>query len=205
MLSEFPIYWLLIRVSGVVAWILLTAVVLWGLILKTRILGKSIKPATTYNFHLKVGSAALLALAIHLVALTLDPFMNFSVSQLLIPGTSQWRPIPVSMGVISMWTLLSSSFFGRTRTKFGKLGKALFNYSHKISFMAWPLATAHYIFAGTDALKSWSVFLLALGWISITFLLIYRSLNIETVRPERKIKKPALVAGPQPEEAKAVA
>jgi hypothetical protein len=165
MLGEFPIFWLLIRVSGVAAWLLLTLVVIWGLVLRTRVLGKNIKPATTYKLHLRIGVAALTALTIHLGALLLDPFMAFSWWQLLIPGLSEWRPIPVAFGVLALWVMLPSSVFGRTRSKFGKLGKSLFGISHKISFAAWPLATAHYVFAGTDSLKSWSVVLLALGWL----------------------------------------
>ena len=190
MLGEFPIYWLIIRVSGIVSWILLTIVVFWGLALKNRVLGKGIKPATTYNLHLRIGVAALLALVIHLGSLMLDPFMNFTIAQLLIPGLSSWQPIPVALGVLALWTMLTSSFFGRTRTKFGKLGKTLFSTSHKVSFLAWPLATGHYIFAGTDSLKSWSVMLLATGWLLITFLLIYRSLKIESVRMVPKINVP---------------
>lgn len=186
MLGEFPIYWLIIRVSGVVSWMLLTLVVLWGLVLKTRIFGKSIKPATTYNLHLKLGTVALVALSIHLVTLILDPFMNFSITQLAVPGLSEWRPLAVALGTLSLWTLVPGSLFGRLRSKLGRLGKVLSNYSHKISFLAWPLATAHYIFAGTDSLKSWSIILLASSWLSITFLLIYRSLKIETIRQQPK-------------------
>lgn len=179
MLGEFPIFWLLIRVSGVAAWLLLTFVVVWGLLLRTRILGKAIKPNVAYSFHLKLGAAALVTLTVHLGALLFDPFINFGWSQIFIPGQATWQPWPVAFGIFAIWAMIPSSIIGRLRTKMGKFGKPLYNTSHKISFFAWPLATLHYIFAGTDALKSWSLAILTTSWLIIAFLLIYRSMKID--------------------------
>ena len=72
--------WLLIRASGVTAWALLTVVVFWGLFLRTRLLGTKATPVALLHMHRWVGSLALLALAVHIGTLLIDPVVSFSIS-----------------------------------------------------------------------------------------------------------------------------
>ena len=114
--------WLLIRASGVTAWALLTAVVFWGLFLRTRLLGTKSPPVALLHMHRWLGSLALVILAVHLGALLIDPVVGFSVSQILIPGTSPWQPFAVALGTISLYLMIPVSIIGRIRSKLGKKG-----------------------------------------------------------------------------------
>lgn len=155
--------WLLIRGSGLVAWGLLTGVVVWGLLLRSRVLGRLAPPVRLLNLHRWLGSAALAALAAHLTLLLVDPFVRFTVPQILVPGLAPWQPLAVALGTVALWLLAPVSVVGRIRTRLGRSGNAWFKRSHLLAFAAWPLATAHYVLAGTDALAAWSVALLLAG------------------------------------------
>lgn len=155
--------WVGIRASGITAWGLLTAVVLWGILLRTRVLGKAASPTRLLDLHRWLGATALAFLTLHMLLLLFDPFLTFSVPQVLIPGLSAYEPLAVALGVIAFWFLIPVSIIGRLRSRMANSGALLFQRSHWLAYAAWPLATAHYILAGTDALADWSLGLLVAG------------------------------------------
>jgi predicted ferric reductase len=70
------IWWFLSRASGIVAWFLLTAAVL------------------------------MVFLGIHLGGLLLDSYIEFGLKDFLIPMATDWKPVPVALGVVAMWLLI---------------------------------------------------------------------------------------------------
>ena len=64
---------------------------------------------------------------------------------------------------------------GRLRTRLGRAGNAIFTKAHLASYAAWPLATAHYVMAGTDALAEWSLGLLLTGTALVVMALLARA------------------------------
>lgn len=162
-MAEIPWTWLAIRGSGVTAWGLLTAVMVWGLLLRTRLLGRLATPVRLLEMHRWLGVLALAFLAVHMVLLLVDPAVRFTVAQVLVPGLAPWQPVAVAMGTIAFWLLIGVSVAGRLRTRLGKAGNRVFARAHQLAFAAWPLATAHYLMAGTDALAEWSLGLVFAG------------------------------------------
>lgn len=171
---EIPWTWLAIRATGVTAWGLLTAVVVWGLLLRTRLLGGAVKPPTLLGMHRWLGALALGFLAVHMALLVVDPVVAFTIPQLFIPGLASWEPLAVSMGILAMWLMVPVSVVGRIRQRLGRSGAKIFARTHLIAYSAWPLATAHYVFAGTDAMTEWSLGLLVTGATLLIFGLLAR-------------------------------
>lgn len=194
---EIPWIWLGIRASGVTAWGLLTAVVLWGLLLRTRLLGHSSSPQQLLAMHRWLGALALGFLVVHLALLTVDPFITFTIPQLLIPGLAAWNPIAVAFGILALWVMVPVSIVGRFRSKFGKHGAKLFQRAHLLAYFAWPLATIHYVMAGTDALAEWSIGLIMAGSALLVFGLLVRGFVPAPARPTRpRLSAPETEAQP---------
>lgn len=173
-LTSIPWTWLLIRATGITAWGLLTAVVVWGILLKTRFLGKLATPQGLLVMHRWLSALALTFLAFHLVLLLVDPVVNFTPLQILIPFTAPWQPFAVGLGTIALWMLIPVSVVGRLRQRLGKAGNTWFRRTHLIAYAAWPVATAHYVLAGTDALTQWSIGLLIAATALIVLALLVR-------------------------------
>ncbi len=173
-MSNIPLTWLLIRASGITAWGLLTAVVVWGILLRTRLLNQLTTPVRLLDLHRWLGATALAFLALHLVMLLIDPAVHFTVVQILVPGIAPWKPLAVALGTIAFWLLIPVSILGRIRQRLGKAGTKVFKRAHLIAYAAWPIATAHYILAGTDALSAWSLALIIAGSACIVLGLIAR-------------------------------
>jgi predicted ferric reductase len=174
-LANIPWTWLLIRASGITAWGLLTAVVVWGILLRTRVLGRVASPQGLLVMHRWLSALALGFLFLHMGLLLIDPAVQFTPTQLLIPFTSTWQPFAVGLGTVALWMLIPVSVMGRLRSRLGKAGNAWFRRTHLIAYAAWPVATAHYVLAGTDAIAQWSVALLIAGTSLIVLALLARA------------------------------
>lgn len=183
-----PWTWLGIRASGLTAWGLLTAVVIWGILLKTRVLGHLAPPMKLLDLHRWLGAVALVFLVMHLGLLMIDPFQSFSVAQILVPGLAPGSTFAVALGTVAFWLLLPVSFLGRLRAKMGAVGNRWFKRMHLIAYAAWPFATAHYVLAGTDALSQWSVGLLIGGTALIVLGLLARGF-IPAPGPSRVVEE----------------
>jgi predicted ferric reductase len=162
-MADLPWTWLAIRASGITTWGLLTGVVLWGILLRTRLLGHATSPLRLLDLHRWLGAIALGFLLVHMTLLLFDPSVHFTALQVLVPGMAPWQTLAVALGSIAFWLLVPVTFLGRLRAKMGLVGNRLFKRAHLLAYAAWPFATAHYVLAGTDALSEWSLALLLAG------------------------------------------
>jgi len=139
--------WEIIRASGFVAYLLLSGSVIWGLLLSSKLLGRSASAKGLTYLHEGLAVGSLLATITHMVALSLDEFIEFGIGALLLPGASVWEPQPVAFGVVSMWvlTIVTVSFYIRKR-----IGQRVWRVIHYASFGSFVAAFAHGIMAGTD-------------------------------------------------------
>ena len=71
------IEWIVIRGSGLVAYGLLAASTIWGLLVSTKLLGRAVKAKPLTWFHESLGLGALIATGVHMVALTMDEYIEF--------------------------------------------------------------------------------------------------------------------------------
>ncbi len=191
-MGDIPWTWLGIRATGLTAWGLLTAVVLWGILLRTQVLGRVAAPMRLLDLHRWLGAIALGFLLVHMALLLIDPAVSFTVLQILVPGTAPWQTFAVALGTVAFWILVPVTFLGRIRAKMGLVGNRWFKRVHLLAYAAWPIATAHYVLAGTDALSEWSLGLLFAGTALIVMGLLARGF-VPAPGPSRP------VAGSDPE------
>ena len=101
------LWWYLARSGGLVAWALLSASVLWGLALSTRILGPRPRPNWILDLHRFLGGLAVVFTGLHVVGLVLDSYVDFGLTELLVPMASSYRPGPVAWGVAALYLLVA--------------------------------------------------------------------------------------------------
>ena len=111
-----PTFWILARTSGLVAYALLTASVLAGLVLKSRPFS-TLKPALVTDLHRFLALLGLGALSLHGLALLLDRTVPMSIADLLVPGIAPYRPLWTGLGVLAaeLMVVVYASFSLRTR------------------------------------------------------------------------------------------
>ncbi len=143
--------WYLSRSSGMVAWLLVTASVVWGLALSTRLLNQVASPAWMLDLHRFLGGTAVTLVAVHLSALIADNYAHFGWRQILIPFTKADRAeritTAVAWGVMAMYLLVAVEATSLLRRR---LPKRVWRRVHYLSFPLYVLCTLHGFQAGTD-------------------------------------------------------
>lgn len=140
-------WWYLSRASGIVAWVLLAATCVWGVLLATRMLRPADRPAWLLDLHRWLGALGITTTAVHLGALVADSYLTFGWRELLVPEASAWRPRAVTFGVVALYLLAVvevSSLVMR------RLPRRWWRVIHLGSYAAFGSVTVHGVLAGTD-------------------------------------------------------
>ena len=182
-----PTFWLLARASGLTAYVLLTASVLAGLVLKSRPFGRALKTASVTDVHRFLALLGLGMLGLHGGALVLDQTVRMPLAALFVPGASPYRPGAVSLGVLTaeLMALIYVSFALRKW-----IGGRNWRRLHWATYLVFVLGTVHGLSAGTDSAQPWarSLYLGAVG--AVAFATAWRALDSRPTRmptplPER--------------------
>ena len=94
--------WYIARGSGIVTWGLLVASMAWGLLYATRVMRRRVSLWWLLGVHRFLGVLAIAFTGVHVTALVLDRFIDFSLTDVLVPFTSSWHPIATGWGIIAM-------------------------------------------------------------------------------------------------------
>ena len=167
------LWWYVARATGLVAWALAVASILWGLALSTRAGGKRPKAPWLLDLPRHLGGLTMAAVALHLVALVADSFATFDLVDLLVPFASGWRPGPVAWGVVAFWLLLAvevTSLLGR------RVPKKWWRRVHLTSYVVAVTATVHGLTAGADAGNPVVLGAVVVATAAIAFFTAYRFL-----------------------------
>lgn len=153
--SSWP--WYLIRASGLVAGVSLVILMLSGIGSVTGHAFRILEPLTAWATHRALGIVMSVSMAIHIVTLLFDKFIPFSLTQLLVPFASPYRPLVlfginfgsvfVALGILAFYVALSvvvSSLFLVDKTP------RVWKFLHLASYFVIAAVFFHSLFLGTD-------------------------------------------------------
>jgi len=145
-------WWLASRASGLVALALITASVILGLLAAGKVVrGPGIARRLT-GAHEEVALAGLVAIAVHMITLLGDRWLDPGFKGILVPFALDHEPVYTGLGVIAayMAALLGLSFYVRRR-----IGARVWRKLHRLTIVVYVLALVHVVGAGTDAGTTW--------------------------------------------------
>jgi len=191
------VWWYVARASGITAWLLLTASVIWGVLLSTDAFPTRRRPAWLLDLHRWLGGLTVAFVAAHLAALVADSYTHFDLAALTIPYASQWRPGAVALGVVAMWCLVAVEL---TSLAMRRLPRKLWRGIHLTSYLVFWLASLHAAFAGTDATNRLYQVTAAVSIAAVAWALAYRltSRRADRRRPTRSNEQPAAITPRRP-------
>jgi DMSO/TMAO reductase YedYZ heme-binding membrane subunit len=167
------LWWYVARASGIVAWTLASATVLWGLAFASRALGRKPRPAWLLDLHRFLGGLTVVFVGIHIGALVADNYLHFGRADILIPLASRWRPAAVAWGVVAMYLLVAVEV---TSLLMKRLPRRLWRRVHLTSYVLYVSATVHLFTAGTDRTTTALRVAAVASMSAIVFLATYRRL-----------------------------
>ncbi|MEZ4678448.1 MAG: ferric reductase-like transmembrane domain-containing protein [Caldilineaceae bacterium] len=140
--------WYFSRAAGTVAYLLLTASTVWGLLLTTKLVKTTVPAPLTLAMHNILGWMAVIATTAHALALLFDSYYVYTLANLVVPFTGPYRPGWVGVGIVGLYIMVvtAASFSWRSW-----MGQIWWRRLHYFTYVAYGLATIHGLLAGTDS------------------------------------------------------
>ncbi len=177
------LWWLVSRASGILALVLISLSVLMGLAMAAKVLHRPGLKRVLVRLHEHIALVALLAIALHGLALLGDHWLKPGWRGITVPFAMSYRPQFTGLGVLAGYlaVLVGPSFYLRRRIGAGRWRKL-----HRATTVVWALSVVHTIGAGSDGSKLWlRVIVLGTG-VPVVYLLVVRVLpgGARSARPE---------------------
>lgn len=173
--------WYVARSGGLVAWVLCTASIVWGLMLSTRLVRRKGAPAWLLDMHRFLGTLSIVFTVVHVLGLYFDSFLKFSLADILIPLHMQkYRPGAVAWGVVAFYIAVAVQ---ATSWGMRHMPRKVWHTIHLSSFLLFAFATIHSFQAGADKGN------LLVQWLALTGVTIVLFLSFFRLLSPRKARK----------------
>jgi Ferric reductase like transmembrane component len=178
--------WEVARASGFMAYGLLTASVVIGLVVSLKWRSPRWTRFITTELHRFVTLLALIFTALHTVTVAIDPFIKFTPVEVLVPFVSHYRPLWIALGIAATYLVIAvyASVWIRSR-----IGYAWWRRFHYLSFAAFVLTLVHGLGTGSDTRTPWAIGVYAGSVVLVGVLFSVRAL------PPRGERSHPIVAG----------
>ena len=188
--AKYP-WWLASRSAAIVAFVLITAAVVIGLLMASKVIKKPGLKRNLVKIHEQIALAALVAIGAHGVLLLGDGYLNPGITGISIPFTLAYRPLWTGMGILAGYLalILGPTYYWRR-----KIGTRRWRQIHRATVVVFALAVAHSLGSGTDGASPWfrvmvlGSAVLVLGLVGLRY----------TRRAPRRTKAAAAPAAPAP-------
>ena len=156
--------WLAARATGLTALAILAVMVALGLLLSHPKQAEWKQAKRIYPWHETLWVFVLAFLAVHVLAIVLDPYAEVSPLGALLPGLSHFRTVPVAIGSIALYaTLITGATARWTRL----LPSGLWLKLHRFAAVPLGLGWLHGVLAGSDTgvlrIGYWAIAVLVVG------------------------------------------
>ena len=140
--------WLAARATGLVSLALVALTISLGIALSHPEQSRWKQSKRIFPWHESLWVFTLAFIGVHVVSLVLDPYAGVGIGGALVPGLSEYRSLPVALGVLSLYALLITALTARY-TKF--LPAGIWLRLHRLSIVVLVLGWTHGVLAGTDS------------------------------------------------------
>jgi hypothetical protein len=144
--------WYATRGSGVVALLLLTAVVVVGILSSARWQGRRVPRFVVAALHRNLSLLAVAFVTAHVITAVADRFAPIGYKDGVIPFVAGYRPVWLGLGTVAFDLLLALVITSVLRAR---LGIRLWRGIHWLGYASWPVAVLHSLGTGSDSRFGW--------------------------------------------------
>jgi DMSO/TMAO reductase YedYZ heme-binding membrane subunit len=149
-----PYLWYTARATGTVALVLLTASVVMGALVATRVGGRSVGRFELNEVHRSISTMALCFVAVHVTVTVVDSYVPTGILSVIVPFTSQYRRLPVAIGAVAIDLMLAVWLTSMMKSR---IRPQTWRLVHWLSWGCLAAAICHGFVTGSDAHRAWSV------------------------------------------------
>ena len=146
--------WFLSRATGIVAFVLLTLTVVLGIATSLRLQTRNLPRFVVEYLHRNVTIIVMVLIAIHVASVVLDGFVPIGWISAIIPFTSSYRPIWLSLGALGFDLLLAVAVTSWLRHR---VGFRVWRFLHWSAYASWLAVLVHAFGTGSDTQEGWAL------------------------------------------------
>jgi methionine sulfoxide reductase heme-binding subunit len=148
--------WYTTRATGVVALLLLTATMALGVAGTARFSTDRLPRVVRSGLHRNLSLLTVAFVTVHVLSTVLDPYAGIGLVSAVIPFSSAYRPLWLSLGTVTFDMLLAITATSLLRAR---LPYRFWQGVHWLTYAYWPVAIWHGLGTGTDTRLSWLLLL----------------------------------------------
>jgi sulfoxide reductase heme-binding subunit YedZ len=141
-------YWYLTRGSGIVATVLLSAVMVLGVAASLGWTSRRWPRFFSQSLHRDLSLFCLVLIVLHVVTSVMDGFAPIGFLDAVIPFRSPYRPLWLAFGALSFDLFI---VLGITSAVRRRIGYRTWKVVHWLAYACWPVAVLHGLGSGTDS------------------------------------------------------
>jgi predicted ferric reductase len=151
--------WYVSRATGVVALLLMTAVVLLGLLVTRQGRLPGLPRFAVTGLHRNMSLIAVVFVALHVLTAAADSYVHIPLTSAVIPLASSYERLGIGLGAVSLDITIAIIVTSLLRRH---LSRRLWRAVHLLAYASWPVAWLHSITSSADPRHGW-LFLLAIA------------------------------------------
>jgi sulfoxide reductase heme-binding subunit YedZ len=155
-MSESTAFWYASRATGIVALLLLTAVLVLGIMVNRQGRLPGLPGFAVTSLHRNLSLLSVAFIAVHVITAVLDTYVSIPIAAGVIPFTSGYERLWLGLGAISLDLMIAMIVTSLLR---GHLNRVLWRAIHLLAYLSWPVAFAHSIGSSRDLQQGWLLYL----------------------------------------------
>jgi DMSO/TMAO reductase YedYZ heme-binding membrane subunit len=148
--------WYTSRATGVVALLLLTAVMLLGLLVTRQGRLPGLPRFAVSGLHRNLSLLATAFVAVHVLSAVTDGYVNIPITAAVVPLTSPYERLWLGLGAVSFDLMLAVVVTSLLRRH---LSRKAWRAVHLTAYVSWPIAWLHSVFSSGDLQRGPLLFL----------------------------------------------
>jgi sulfoxide reductase heme-binding subunit YedZ len=148
--------WYASRSTGVVALVMLTAVIVLGILVNRQRGLPGLPRFATTSLHRSLSLLAVAFVAVHVVTAIADPYVTIGLAATVIPFTSAYETFWLGLGAVAIDLMIALIVTSLLRAR---IGGRTWRVVHWLAYAAWPVALAHSIGSSTDLQRGYLLWL----------------------------------------------
>jgi methionine sulfoxide reductase heme-binding subunit len=148
--------WYASRATGVVALVLLTAVMVLGIMVTRKGSLPGLPRFGPTSLHRNLSLLAVIFVAVHVITAIADPFVTIGIAASVIPFTSPYETLWIGLGAVALDLMAALIVTSLLRAR---MGRRTWRAVHWLSYAIWPVALGHSIWSSTDFQHGWLLWL----------------------------------------------
>src|SRR6266536_5117442 len=145
-------FWYASRATGIVALLLLTAVLVLGILVNRQGRLPGLPRFAVTDIHRNLSLLSVAFIAIHVLTAVLDSYVHIPLISAVVPFASGYERLWLGLGAVSLDIMAAMIVTSLLR---GRLNRIMWRAVHLLAYASWPLAFAHSIGASKDLQQGW--------------------------------------------------